>query len=276
MVNNLVRLTVTTGIYKFGQRKGFSIYVALIQDPSKTMLCIWVTTLLLRLTTLLPSQRLIFLHRSITLLFSQRLYFFTQVYKVVALTATIFLHRSTMLLLSQRLYFYIGLRWCCSHRDMACDISEQAMDWWVIVPTGYNMKHVPHPGIRKWSGVPLLYKSAILVRVLEFTITHYANFEHVDYDLDTNEIMVRLALMNQTPSSKQNQWFTFLVHLENDHYALCQCILSTTTCTWINSVIYCTLGSAGIPVTSSLTSSSLIRDSETTLGMSHMTISLWL
>ena len=64
-----------------------------------------------------------------------------------------------------------------------------------LVPTGYVMKHIPRLG-RKGGGVVLIYKSAILLRLITSSNDgNFTHFEHMDCDLEVGGLSIRLAVI---------------------------------------------------------------------------------
>ena len=82
-----------------------------------------------------------------------------------------------------------------------------------MLPTGYDIKHIPHPGSRIGEGVALIYKSMISVKILQSTkepVSGSPVFEYIDCDVKIGKALLRPVVIYRPPPSIVNK--TALIH----------------------------------------------------------------
>lgn len=103
--------------------------------------------------------------------------------------------------------------WLGSSVDEVC-VSE-------LVPSGYEIKHVPRCGRRRGGGVAVIFKSALQLKVVATSKEkEFSQFEYMDCSVSVRGYTTRLAIIYRPPPSKGNslsatafleeEWPTFL------------------------------------------------------------------
>ncbi len=92
-----------------------------------------------------------------------------------------------------------------------------------LVPTGYDIHHVPRPGSRRGGGVAVLYKSGLIVSVIGSSAnSQFTHFEHIECSVGSAEHHIRLSIVYRPPPSQKNglknniffqEWVTYLEQL---------------------------------------------------------------